>query len=377
MPERVGAAVDLSGLTEDHLEKERHRGLDLVALGASLERADGADGLAAEVLELLMVCEADGIPTVLRVASSQDLEGQLAAVVSHVVTTRPDLHDLVRRRFGAGRALLLEPTVDPRGTLLEELGEPEGLAGERIADRRSRIATRGPAAQASRLLDFLGLPVQAEPLVTALIVSRRAENLGHTLANLTHQMHPRIEPLLVIDPLFEDRAREETADWEVSVRIVTAPPRSTLADRLNIGIDQAAGGYVTVIEETAHYGPWHVTDLLQAVQHSGADMVGRASWHVKADDGAVRVKSPKLQRTFDVTPALGTIMLATETARRIGLTRRAASAGPAFTQSVLSAGGRIFSIHAHDMLVLRRGQSLGDLSEDDLRSALFPLPAQP
>ncbi|MDS2174057.1 hypothetical protein Q7C18_15235 [Nesterenkonia sp. CL21] len=377
LPHGVGTAVDLDGLTPQDLERELRQGLDLVVLGAGAEQADGGPRLSADVLELLMVCEAEGIPTVLRIDAEPDLQGRLAAVVSHAVTTRPELHELMRRRLGIERALLLKPVIDPRQTLLEALDDPSGLATERIVERRELIASRSPEAQASRLLTFLGLPTVEEPLVTPLIVSRRAEHLRHAEANLARQRHRRLDPLLVIDPLFEDQAREETADWETPVRIITAGPRSTLADRLNIGIDQAAGRYVTVIEETATYGPWHITDLLQAAQHSGADLVGRASWFVKTDDGTVRVKSPKLQRTFGEAPALGTMMLATETARRLGFPRRAASIGPAFAQRVISTGGRIFSIHAHDMLMMRRGQSLGDLSQEDVLSSWLPNSSQP
>ncbi|OSM42634.1 glycosyltransferase [Nesterenkonia sp. PF2B19] len=376
LPEGVGTAVDLSSCS---LEEEVRRGLDLVVLGADAGHghAGRGEGLSPVVRDLLITCEGEGIPTVLRIEEPEHLEGPLAAVVSHSVTTRSDLHSAMLRRWGVDRALLMEPVVDPRETLLERLGDPEAAAAERITARRELIGTRSPAAQASRLLGHLGVPVEADPLVTALIVSRRAENLDRTLENLKRQDHPRMEALLVIDPLHEERAQEALTRWDVPVRLIRATPRSTVADRLNIGIDQAAGRHVAVIEETALYGAGHITDLLQAVRHSGADLVGRASWFVKADDGEVRIRAPKLQRTFDEPPALGTLMMRTETARRIGFSRRAAKPGPAIAERTLNAGGTIFAIHAHDVLMLRRGQSLDELSEADLHAASSPSSAPP
>lgn len=371
LPEGVGAAVDLTDVSAEALERELRRGLDLVTLSTS--GSTGPSGaLTDAVLAVLTACEAEGVPTVLRAQVAADLESPLAAVASHAVTEERDLHGLLLRRYGSERVLLLESTIEPQALLLEDLEDPEALTPERIARRRELIASRCPAAQASRLLRLLGMPAEPEPLVTALIVSRRAENLNHTLENLRRQVHPRIEPLVVIDPLYESEAREATAGWDVPLRIHVANPRSTLADRLNLGAHYAAGQFVAVIEESALYGPHHLTDLLQAAQHSGAHLVGKASWFVKDDDGSLRVRAPKLQRTFGEVPALGTVLMPTDIARRIGFTRRAAGINRALAERALNAGGTIFSIHAYDTVLLRGGQTIKDLSVGDLQSAALP-----
>lgn len=379
LPEGIGKAVDLTESTPEILEQELRRGLDLVTFGGPADpHSAGRQGLGSltdAALAVLTACEAEGIPTLLQAEAAEDLGTSLASVVSHAVTAEPELYGRLVRRYGSERAFLLEPTVDPQATLLEDLHTPEALTPERIADRRELIASHRPAAQAARLLSFLGMPVEPEPLVTALIVSRRAENLHHTLENLKRQAHPRIEPLLVIDPLYAAEAREATAGWDLPLRLLVSNPRSTLADRLNVGVQHAAGQFVAVIEETPLYGPHHITDLLQAAQHSGAHLVGKASWHVKDDAGAVVVRAPKLQRTFGEVPALGTVLMSTDIACRIGFTRRAAGINKALAERALNAGGTIISIHAYDTVLLRGGQRIEDLSIRDLQSAALPHPA--
>src|SRR5699024_5452569 len=125
------------------------------------------------------------------------------------------------------------------------------------------VATRSPRAVADRLLAHLGIPVAPVPLVTVLLVARNTEHLDVALTNLQRQAYPRLDPVLVINPLHAEAARAATAEWDVPLRIITSVPRSTLADRLNTGIAHAHGEVVAVFEQTVQYGPFHLVDSLQ------------------------------------------------------------------------------------------------------------------
>lgn len=374
MPAGLGTAVDLTAASAETVQRELRRGLDLVTFGVP-KSTYSPGALTESALTVLTACEAEGVPTMMWAENPEDLEGPLAAVVSHAVTVQESLHSLLLRRYGSERSLLLEPTIEPQPLLLEDLGDPEALRPGVIGRRRELIESRSPAVQAARLLNFLGMPAEPEPLVTTLIVSRRGDNLDHTLENLRRQVHSRIEPMLVIDPLYEARAREATAGWDMPLQIKVAPARSTLADRLNLGVQHAAGQFVAVFEETALYGGHHLTDLLQAARYSGAHLLGKASWFVKDDDGGLRVRGPKLQRTFGEAPALGTVLMPTEIARRTGFIRRAAGINRALAEGVRNAGGTIFSIHAYDTVLLSGGQTIKDLSIGDLQSVSLSCPA--
>lgn len=359
LPEQLGAAIDLDGMTAAGMEGELRNGLDFVVLGPGpADQGAEADQISEEILTVLIACEAAGIPTILRADSPADLDSPVAAVVSHAVTGRQEIFADLMGRYGPERAFLLEEVVDPHQVLMSS---PAGSA-EEVVRRRELVAAHGPKAQADRLVSFLGLPAEPEPLVSALIVSRKAEHLQHSLENLRRQHYPRVEPLLVIDPLYESQARQATADWEMPLRIVVSNRRSTLADRLNLGAQHAGGDIVSVIEESALYGPHHLVDLVQAVQHSGAHLVGKASWCVQDQDGDTRIRAPKLQYAFGKVPAVGTLTMARETARRVGFVRRSGGINRVLTQRILDQGGMVFSIHAYDTILLRNGQRIDDLS---------------
>jgi hypothetical protein len=369
LPEGIGTAIDLSDADP---KQTLAQGLDCVVVSA----AGSEHRIAPHVLEVLTACEEAGVPTVLRAREREDLRSPIAAVVSHIALETEDLYREGLRQVGPERAFEIRPVVDPVEVLTAVPDDVGTVTAEAARVRRRLLAEQTARAQADRFADLLGLPVEPEPLVTALIVSRHAKNLHYTLQNLRRQTYGRIDPLLVIDPLYEKQAREVTTNWDIPLRIVVSNSLSTLGDRLNLGVEYAYGDLVTVIEESALYGSHHVTDLVQAAQYSGARLVGKASWFFQNDDGRAQIRAPKSQRSFGDVPALGTVMLSRENARRIGFIRRARGINVALTYSVLERGATIFSVHAHDTVMLRGRQSLEDLRIEELLSAAASDPAQ-
>lgn len=386
VPEGIGTAIDLTGADVD---QALAAGLDCVVLST----AGSAHRIDPQALQLLTACEAAGVPTVLRAGAEADLRSPVAAVVSHLALETDQLYQQGLRMVGPERAFAIQPTISPLAVLTEADPEPQPAEPQHqetqhqesqhhgadhhtaeAAERRRRLlAEQSPQTQADRFVEFLGLPVEPEPLVTALIVSRHAKNLHYSLQNLQRQSYGRIDPLLVIDPLYQRQARELTAEWDIPVRIVTANPRSTPADKLNLGIQHAFGDIVAVIEETGLYGSHYLTDQVQALQASGAHLAGKASWFVWNDQlGKPTVHAAAKQRSFDHVPVLGTLVLHRATARTLGLTRRVSSVEGALARRIRDAGGRVFVSHAYDTVLLRHGQSLDDFAERVCGPPAFP-----
>lgn len=362
LPERTGTHIDLTHVDVDQALAD---GLDCVVVCA--ERS--GQRIETQMLRLLTACEAAGVPTVLRAGSGQDLRSPVAAVVSHLALETEELYQEGLRMVGPERAFAIEPTVDPYWVLTQGADDPHQLSPEAIAARRESLAEKSPRAQADRFIRFIGLPVEPAPLVTALIISRHAKNLHYSLENLKRQNYPRIDPLLVVDPIYEQQAREITADWDIPVRIVTANPRSLLADKLNIGVQHAHGEVVAVIEETGLYGANYLTDQLQALGASGAHLVGKVSWFVwDPQKQRTKVTAAARQRRFDQVPALGTMVFHRETGRVLGLTRRAPRVNEVFADQIRAGRGYVYASHALDTVLLSRGQTLEDLVEDVLDS---------
>lgn len=372
LPEGVGTAIDLAGAD---LDQALAAGLDCVVVSAE----GSAERIAPKMLDLLTACEAAGVPTVLRAGIEEHLRSPVAAVVSHVALETEDLYRQGLGMVGPERAFAIQPAVDLVQVLTETNDDaetddgPEYPAAQAAERRRRVLAEYSPKAQADRFVEFLGLPAEPEPLVTALIVSRHAKNLHYSLQNLQRQTYGRIDPLLVIDPLYESQARELTAAWDIPVRIVTANPRSTPADKLNVGIQHAYGDIVAVIEETGLYGSHYVADQVQALHASGAHLVGKASWYVWNDQlGKSTVHAAAKQRSFDHVPALGTLVLHRATAQAVGFTRRVSSVEGALARRIRDLDGRVYVSGAFDTLLLRRGQVLDDFAGDALDTEAFP-----
>ncbi|MGO1523056.1 MAG: hypothetical protein ACTHWO_06790 [Nesterenkonia sp.] len=357
LPEGIGTHIDLTRVDVDQALAD---GLDCVVVSA----AGSTERFAPQMLQLLTACEAAGVPTVLRTGLQEDLRSPVAAVVSHLALETEELYGQALRMVGPERAFAIQQPVDPCQVLTQGTEDPHQLSPEAIAERREALAEKSPRAQADRFMRFIGLPVEPEPLVTALIISRHAKNLHYSLENLKRQNYPRIDPLLVIDPIYEQQAREITADWDIPVRIAAANPRSLPADKLNIGAQHAHGEVVAVIEETGLYGADYLTDQLQALQASGAHLVGKASWFVwDPKKQRTVVTAAAKQRRFDQVPALGTMVFHRETGRVLGFTRRAPRVNEVFADRIRTGGGRVYVSHSFDTVLLSRGQTVEDLAD--------------
>jgi hypothetical protein len=363
LPEGIGTAIDLSDADP---KQTLAQGLDCVVVSA----AGSEHRIAPHVLEVLTACEEAGVPTVLRAREREDLRSPIAAVVSHIALETEDLYREGLRQVGPERAFEIRPVVDPVEVLTAVPDDVGTVTAEAARVRRRLLAEQTARAQADRFADLLGLPVEPEPLVTALIVSRHAKNLHYTLQNLKRQNYARIDPLLVIDPLYEKNAREETADWDLPLRIVPANARSTPADKLNVGVQHAYGDVLAVIEETGLYGPHYLRDQVQALLGSRAHLVGKASWFVWDDQlGKATVHAAAKQRSFEHTPALGTLVLHRSTARSLGFARRVSAVEGALAHRIREAGGKVYNSHACETLLLRRGQMLSDIWDGAWREA--------
>lgn len=362
----VGTHIDLD---RADLEAEFRHGLDLVVVEPTILADSGNLKAPAEYLDTLIACEGVGIPTILLAARLEEMTSRVAGVVSHIVATDASVHRIATAQVGSERTRLAGTLVDTNQTFLAGEGEVQALTPEAVSRRRQTIDECSPKAQADAFAEWLGFTVEPPPAVTAILVSRKAENLDIALANLRRQRYSNIDVLLTIDPMYERDAREALASWDIPVRIEISQPGGTLADRLNLGIHCAHGELVTVFEENALYGSHYVTDLVQAALYSGAALVGKASWHVydEAKDQMV-VRAPAAQRSFGELPALGTMMMSRYVARRFGFTRRASGINWPLAERVTSADGSIYSVHAYDTILPKKGQTMRDLS------ALLPAP---
>jgi glycosyltransferase involved in cell wall biosynthesis len=120
--------------------------------------------------------------------------------------------------------------------------------------------------------------LRARPLVSLICVSHRPGFLEHALTNLRRQTYPEIEVIFVLNGDGFDRAavEERLAGWP-RARCLVGGAHLTLAEGLNMALDQATGDYVAKIDDDDHYGPNYIADAIMAAEIGGADIVGKRS----------------------------------------------------------------------------------------------------
>lgn len=349
-------------LLSTDLDDELECGLDFVLIGAQAQQ----DRIPNEMLDVIIRLETEGIPTVLVTESIEQLETPLAAVVSHLVTQREEVFREALGREGAERVFHYQPAVDSLDLLMQKADTTAEAAA-----RREQIAQRSPLAIKEQFFAFVGLPAEPIPLVTVLLVCRKALHLDAALENLRRQNYARLDPVLVVDPDVADTAEAAVKSWDIPLRMFVSRSRSSIAERLNQGVQQAHGEVIAIFEEAAEYGPDYLADQLQALQYSGAHLVGKASWLVwNQAQNRIEIRDRGAQGVFDAVPALGTMVMYRETAKQLGFSRRASRLNESFAKEIHSRRGRSFVAHAFDTLLLKRGQQRADFASLPLEPQL-------
>lgn len=146
--------------------------------------------------------------------------------------------------------------------------------------RRRVWAEQAPAALMRRVVNATGLSYEdPTPEVTALVVSNRPDDLRRQIVAITAQDHPRLRVAVgchgfssreVVDALAVATERRPTVVHDL-------PAGETLGWCLNRVVESVGSAVVAKIDDDDHYGPGYLTDALQAMDYSGAGVIGRVA----------------------------------------------------------------------------------------------------
>ena len=247
----------------------------------------------------------------------------------------PTAPDLVVPAGGGDRPQLAAPTFDPRVHIpwgdgavhvVERIDWDHPDADALAAAAAGRLALRdvpeeqgravalrlarrhhAPWVRAGQLVASLGVDAAPAPQdVGALLVSRRPELVAGALQNLLRSRHVDLE---VVVALHGVRA---PAELHQVVEAATVPCRVIeLSSELSLGacLNQAAAAtgaaHLAKIDDDDHYGPGHLEDAVQSLQHTGAGLVGKAEQftYVEAVDRTVRRRVGTSETFVDGTPS--------------------------------------------------------------------------
>ena len=260
-----------------------------------------------------------------------------------------------------------EPLRPPPGVLCVDTAEVadtvhgllvDGDARERlaIAGRRFALGHADRRSAFVALLAELGVRTPAPLTTSVLLATHRPEQLDHALASVRRQQRGGVDVSLVLHGAGFDGV--DVGDRGVTVaKVVRAPTDWTLGDCLNAAMDGAGGHLVTKMDDDDHYGPDHLTDLVLAWRHSGAEVVGKRIEFIHLVDRDVTLRRapspPERDREHVGGP---TLLAAREDLRRFGFLRVPRRVDSTLYERVLAAGGRIYRTHSRDVVLSRRGR---------------------
>lgn len=160
--------------------------------------------------------------------------------------------------------------------------------------------------------------------VSAVISTNRAHELDTVADNMARQSllaSGELQVVLVLHGLDVDVA-EVTARFRDRgidrLEVIAADASLTLGACLNLGIDASDGAHVAKIDDDNFYGREYLRDLVDAVDFSGAGIVGKwAHYTWLRSTGAVILRFPKSEHRFERLVQGGSILMRGEVARAL------------------------------------------------------------
>jgi hypothetical protein len=260
--------------------------------------------------------------------------------------------------------------------------DPMHLADER--DRESWSIDARRRALSRFAPDEYWARVATEPATTTvsvLLATRRTALLPFALAQIARQDWANLQLVLVLHgPSPDDPAvRAALAAFPHPIEVVPVDAGVVFGHALNAGLARCAGDYVTKFDDDDWYGRHHITDLVQAHRHSGAELVGVPGYYVYLAGPNLTVRWTQVATEAPtVWVHGGTMLLARADLVALGAWPGVPVGEDAhLLAAVRAAGGAIYGIHDLGFCYFRGGDHTWMPTEGDARWLDLDLPRWP
>jgi spore maturation protein CgeB len=228
------------------------------------------------------------------------------------------------------------------------------------------------------VLASVGLaPITSRPgrVVSAVVATKRPAQLDHVLRTIGRQSHRARELVLVTHGfvLDEDDVRRRAGAAGVpAVVLVAAPAELTLGACLNLGVEAAAGDLVAKVDDDNFYGTHYLTDLVRALDYSGADVVGKWAHLVHLEGtGETLLRFAHAEHRFTDLVQGGTLLLRRSLARAHPFADLPRAVDTTFLATVRAAGGTVYAADRFNFVSVRRADPDGHtwpITDEELRT---------
>lgn len=195
--------------------------------------------------------------------------------------------------------------------------------------------------------------------ISVVLATRRPERIRAAVKQIARQSWPNVEIVLALHGI--DIPQEDLsflAECGRPVTILRIPVDRVLGEVLNAGVDAAAGQLIAKMDDDDWYGENHLLDLVQAMEYSGAQLVGSQVEFVYLEDLDLTTRRPPEGERFGNHVAGGTMLISAADLMDLGGWRPVHRAvDRCLLQSVAGAGGSIYRGHGQNYVMHRYSES--------------------
>ncbi|KRE35518.1 glycosyltransferase [Janibacter sp. Soil728] len=216
------------------------------------------------------------------------------------------------------------------------------------------------AARIDDVLAQIGLQehVRTSRTVTALVSTNRPHQLEHVIAQVGQQRDVRVQLALLMHGFDEEtRVRSLAAEHGIEdLLVLHAEQEASLGACLNRLVDAATGDVVAKMDDDDLYGEYYLFDSLQALDYSGADVVGKQAHQMHLQQQGVHiVRFPEREHRFTDFVAGPTMVMPRPVALEHRFPDSQVGEDSELLRRVVDSGGRVYSADRFEFEQVRRG----------------------
>jgi spore maturation protein CgeB len=192
------------------------------------------------------------------------------------------------------------------------------------------------------------------PRVSVVVPTKRPEQLDQVLRTIASQSYRSVELVLVTHGFHVALPELDGID----VVVVEAAAELSLGACLNLGVQAATGHLVAKVDDDNFYGTHYLTDLVRALDFSGADVVGKWAHLVHLESsGATLLRFGHAEHRFVEQVQGGTLLMRRALAERIGFEDLPRRVDTTFLAKVRAAGLTVYAADRFNFVSVRRADT--------------------
>lgn len=212
---------------------------------------------------------------------------------------------------------------------------------------------------ADRVLELAGAAVDPPslPHVTITAPTNRPDHLETILENVGRQTYPQLDLLLVAHGFSPDESKLRdlaVARGIPEVDVIRVPDDVVAGEVFNRGFREARGDLIAKMDDDDWYGPEYLWDQVDAMDYSGAHVVGKWAHYayIESLDSTV-LRFAKHEHEYRDVLAISTLLMRREVFETAEFPPMPYGAGSVFLRELMALGCRLYSADRFNYLYHR------------------------